>query len=99
MKNFFWKIKMIPKFLKDDDVSVYKKVLIILSLTYAIFPFDFIPDPIIIIGWVDDIIVLLYSYSKLSDYLEKYLPKKSKVLKFKKEDIVEDVDYDIEDKE
>lgn len=90
---------MIPRFFKDNEVAISKKLLIILAAAYAIFPFDFVPDPIIIVGWIDDIVLLLYSWSKLSEYLEKYIPKKKNVVKFRKKDIVENVDYDIEDKE
>ncbi|MBS4537141.1 DUF1232 domain-containing protein [Clostridium sp. D2Q-11] len=99
MRNFFYKLTMIPKFLKDSDVAIPKKLLIIFAIAYTISPIDIIPDPIILVGWIDDIVLLLYSWTKLSEYLEKYIPKKKNVIKFRKKDIIEDVDYEIEDKE
>ncbi|NBI05700.1 DUF1232 domain-containing protein [Senegalia massiliensis] len=99
MSRFIYKLSMIPKFFKDRDVSLPKKALIVLAAMYLVFPFDIIPDPILFLGWIDDIVIFLYTYSKLSDYLEKYIPKKKNVVNFKNKNVVEDVEYDIKDKE
>lgn len=104
MSKFIYKLKMLPRFFKDNDVAFSKKALIAIAAAYIIFPFDIIPDPILFLGWIDDIVIFLYTYSKLSDYLEKYMPKKNKKsrvvnFKSKNKNIVDGVEYDIEDKE
>ena len=38
---------------------LWKVALIILAALYIIFPIDFIPDIIPVIGWIDDIVVSL----------------------------------------
>jgi len=93
---------MLPRFFKDSDVSLSKKALIAIAAAYIIFPFDIIPDPILFLGWIDDLIIFLYAYTKLSDYLDKYIPKKNKksrVVNFRNKNVVDGVEYDIKDKD
>lgn len=40
---------------KNPETPVVSKVLMVASLLYVIFPFDFLPDLIPILGWLDDI--------------------------------------------
>jgi uncharacterized membrane protein YkvA (DUF1232 family) len=48
-------------------------VSILASIIYFINPFDLIPDVVPIIGFTDDISVLLWVYNSVSDEIEKYL--------------------------
>ncbi|MGO1712741.1 MAG: DUF1232 domain-containing protein, partial [Senegalia sp. (in: firmicutes)] len=50
MSKFIYKLKMLPRFFKDSDVSLSKKALIAIAAAYIIFPFDIIPDPILFLG-------------------------------------------------
>lgn len=40
---------------KNPETPVVSKVLMVASLLYVIFPFDFLPDLIPVLGWLDDI--------------------------------------------
>jgi uncharacterized membrane protein YkvA (DUF1232 family) len=70
------KIKLTIQYLKDKDVSVFKKLLIIGSLLYLIFPVDIVPDFIIGLGILDDITVLTFIWIALKSEIDDYGIKK-----------------------
>lgn len=49
--------------LVDEAVDLKSKLTIVASLGYFIFPFDFIPDLIPVIGFTDDLSVLMFALS------------------------------------
>lgn len=69
------KIRLLIKYIKDDEVSVYKKLLILGSLLYLVFPMDIVPDFIIGLGLLDDAAVLLFVWNALKSELEEYEEK------------------------
>lgn len=91
MKNFFYKLKMTFEYVKDKEVSFYKKLLIFIAFTYFIFPVDIVPDFIIGLGLLDDVAVLVFIWAALKSEINEYIEKKetykfdkSKVIEFKK---------------
>lgn len=40
-------------------------IIVIVAVIYVLWPFDFIPDPIVIAGWIDDIVVILAAIANL----------------------------------
>lgn len=44
--------------LKKKDTPWYAKVLAILTISYALSPIDLIPDFILVLGYLDDVIIL-----------------------------------------
>lgn len=85
------RIKLTLQYLKDKEVSFFKKLLIVGSLLYLIFPIDIVPDFIIGIGIVDDIAVLSFIWFALKSELDEYSrekgisnSKKSRVIPFEK---------------
>ena len=43
---------------KDPEVPLFPKILIIITIGYALSPIDLIPDFIPVLGYLDDIIIL-----------------------------------------
>ncbi len=66
------RIKLIIRYMKDRNVSVFKKLLIIGSLLYLIFPVDIVPDFLIGIGILDDITVLTFIWIALKSEIDAY---------------------------
>lgn len=95
--NIFKKIKSLFKYVFDKNVSFFKKIIIILVFIYILSPFDIIPDPILGFGILDDITLLLITYTFYKGELKKY--EDEKVNSKDKEDIIDNVDYTIKNKE
>lgn len=56
---------------KRNDVPVYAKIMIVVTIAYALSPIDLIPDFIPVLGYLDDIILVpLFIYISL-----KLIPK------------------------
>ncbi|WZL74693.1 DUF1232 domain-containing protein [Clostridiaceae bacterium 35-E11] len=89
------RIGVLPKYLKDPQIKIYKKILVFASMVYVLSPIDIISDPIFGFGLIDDAMIVMYLISKISDELDNYLVK-DKVL-FNKKKIVNDVEYKIDD--
>ncbi|HWR60151.1 MAG TPA: YkvA family protein, partial [Clostridia bacterium] len=70
------RIKLTIQYLKDRNVSVFKKLLIIGSLLYLVFPVDIVPDFLIGLGILDDITVLTFVWIALKAELDDYGSKK-----------------------
>lgn len=89
------KIKLLIRYIKDKEVSVFKKLLIFGGLLYLVFPMDIVPDFIIGLGILDDAAVLLFVWNAIKSELSEYEDKiacahvdESKIIEvdFKKED-------------
>ncbi|HYE84428.1 MAG TPA: DUF1232 domain-containing protein [Clostridia bacterium] len=66
------RIKLTIQYLKDKNVSFIKKLLIIGSLLYLVFPVDIVPDYLIGLGILDDITVLSFVWIALKSELDEY---------------------------
>ncbi|MDI3534271.1 MAG: hypothetical protein PWQ82_636 [Thermosediminibacterales bacterium] len=98
-------LKRIPavfSFLLDPQVPFTRKIIILGGLLYFLLPIDFIPDPVLGFGFIDDGVVLLLILMKLSEELDKYVKKneqKKTYYENKNEDFIDISDYDISDDE
>lgn len=63
---------------KDQKVPVYAKSIIAAALAYFIFPADSIPDITPIIGYSDDLGILLVSISQFAKYISPEIMGKTK---------------------
>lgn len=52
------KLQGLRAFFKDPNVALWRKLLVVGAVLYAIVPTDAIPDVIPVVGWLDDIGVL-----------------------------------------
>ncbi len=94
------RIKAIRFMMADKAVPRRKKAIIIAGIIYLFLPIDIIPPIIFPFGFIDDIIVWLLILWYLSSELDKYwLGEKPTDLskKYRKKDIVDDVEFDVED--
>jgi uncharacterized membrane protein YkvA (DUF1232 family) len=82
MKN----IKYFFEYIKDKEVSFFKKGLIFGSLLYFVLPTDIVPDFILGLGWLDDAAVAAFIWnavrSEIGDYVNKRKIADSKVINF-----------------
>ncbi|CUT00491.1 YkvA family protein [Candidatus Kryptobacter tengchongensis] len=70
--NFKRDLIALYKFMKDPDVSFFKKAIAISALLYFILPIDSIPDLSPIVGFLDDIGIVAMVVKYLSRELERY---------------------------
>ena len=66
------RIKLLIRYIRDNQVSVYKKLLILGSLFYLVFPLDIVPDFIVGLGLLDDAAVILFVWNALKSELREY---------------------------
>ena len=86
-------LKNIYNYFIDKETSLFKKSLIVGSLLYFIMPIDLVPDYIVGIGWVDDIIILVFLWLALKSEIDAYVNKEGfkkikehKVIPYRKKD-------------
>lgn len=80
----------------DKDVPLKEKWWIILPLIYILSPVDLIPAPILGFSLVDDAVMLFYLYSVVIGKTDKFYGRNNKKKQETKENIVENVEYEIE---
>ncbi len=67
----FERIRLVIRYLRDKDVSFFKKLLIIGGVLYLLFPADIVPDFIIGLGILDDAAVLSFIWLALKSELDE----------------------------
>ena len=61
----------VRRYVRSRSVARWKKLLGVLSVAYAILPFDFIPDVVPVIGWLDDIGFLAVAFAFIARDMAK----------------------------
>ncbi len=69
------RILAIIPFLKNPDVSIFKKILVIFAAAYFIMPIDLIPIVIFPIGILDDLFLWAFILIGLGEELDASLDK------------------------
>jgi uncharacterized membrane protein YkvA (DUF1232 family) len=64
-------------------MSALATLIVIFSISYAVFPYDLIPDRIPVLGWVDDALVLYIMLLVLVKETHRY--NRAKAMKRKPE--------------
>lgn len=76
--NFLQDIRLTFSLIKDywngdyRDVSVLTVVSIVVAFLYMVSPIDLVTDMIPVIGWIDDIVIIVLCLKLLHGDLEKY---------------------------
>lgn len=96
-------LKRIPavfSFLFDSEVPFARKIIILGGLLYFLLPIDFIPDPVLGFGFIDDGVILFLILMKLSEELDKYVKKnEQKKTYYNNRDAIDVTEYEISDDE
>jgi uncharacterized membrane protein YkvA (DUF1232 family) len=74
----FWKsVPFIKDFFFSKEVAPYKRIFSLLFfLTYALFPFDLIPDFIYMLGIVDDVVITGFIIERMVKWAPESLKDK-----------------------
>lgn len=94
----FKRIKALKFFIKDKEVPLRKKIIIILGIVYLLSPIDLIPEPILMFGIVDDIVLWTFIIWYLKEELDRYWLGDDEVKptkKFRGKNIIDDVNFEI----
>lgn len=99
--SFIINIFILPDFLSDKNVNIIRKFKVIFSLVvpilYFISAIDIVPEIITgIFGFIDDIIVMIWSLGKVNEELDKY---KKNINKNVNQNIINDVNFKIKDED
>lgn len=58
-------VKLVARLLKDPRVPRRAKITLGIAAAYAVSPIDLIPEFIPVIGWADDIVLLMFAIDSL----------------------------------
>lgn len=96
------RIKAIPAFLRDKSVPKRKKLIIILGILYFLTPIDLIPAPILIFGFMDDLVLWGFIIYYLKDELDRYWLGEKEVKpeeRFRGKKIINDVNFEVKNQD
>ncbi len=96
----FKRIKAIRHFMKDKEVPLRKKIIIVAGIFYLLTPIDLIPAPILLFGAIDDLVLWIFIIWYLKDELDKYWQEPDSVKpeeKFHGKKIIDDVKFEVKD--
>jgi len=60
------------RFFKDKEASLFGKAFVLAAVAYVIMPADAIPDIAPILGWLDDLGVMVLAFAYLSRVIGEY---------------------------
>lgn len=60
-------VKLVARLLKDPRVPRRAKITLGLAAAYVASPIDLIPEVIPVLGWADDIVILMFAIDSLID--------------------------------
>ncbi len=91
-------IGAILNMLKDKSVALWKKLLVVFGVVYLVSPIEILPDFLLPVGFIDDIILwVIILYIINSSLNPQFKGKKNYSSKYKGRDIIETEDYQVEE--
>lgn len=100
LQILFKRLKAIRYFLKDKEVPLRRKIIIIAGFLYLVSPIDLIPEPVLLFGIVDDLVLWIFIIWYLKSELDKYWVSSDQAestVKYRGKNIVDDVNFNVED--
>lgn len=61
--------------MRDPRIPTWIKFLPLLALVYLVMPIDIIPDPILIVGWLDDLLIVVTLVSQAMKAVDRHQTK------------------------
>ncbi|PZF73456.1 YkvA family protein [Taibaiella soli] len=58
-------------------MSVITTIIVVMAIIYILFPFDFIPDYIPVLGWIDDGFIFFLLLKVLNKETQRYIRHKA----------------------
>lgn len=99
LKVLLSRIKAIRAMMHDKTVPKRKKALVIFGIIYLFLPVDLIPPVLFPFGFLDDLVLWIWIIWNLKDTLDQYWfgeAEQDFSDTFKKEDIVEGVEFTVD---
>lgn len=96
------RFRAISAMMKDKTVPKRKKLLVVCGIIYLFLPVDLIPPVLFPFGFIDDIVLWIWILWHLKDTLDQYWVGETEQdfsNEFKKEDIVEGVEFTVDQEE
>jgi|YNPMSStandDraft_1061717.scaffolds.fasta_scaffold10756_1 uncharacterized membrane protein YkvA (DUF1232 family) len=84
--SFIEDIIALYNYLKDDSVKWYRKLIVVSALIYFIAPIDTIPDLAPLVGYLDDLGVIVAAIKYIGSEIQPYYRYKPSIKKEKKEE-------------
>lgn len=72
IRSFLKHIIALKKYLTDGDVKWYRKSVVVAALLYFLSPVDSIPDVMPVVGFLDDMGVILWTVKFMGKELHPY---------------------------
>jgi uncharacterized membrane protein YkvA (DUF1232 family) len=60
-------VKLVSRLLRDPRVPRRSKITLGLAAAYVVSPIDLIPDAVPVIGWADDLLLIMFAIDSLID--------------------------------
>jgi uncharacterized membrane protein YkvA (DUF1232 family) len=60
------------RFFLSPRAGFWAKLMLLFAVMYVILPIDFVPDVAVVVGWIDDLVVLLGALALLLGSLRRF---------------------------
>lgn len=60
------------RFFLSPRAGFWPKLMLVLAVLYVIMPIDFVPDVVVIVGWIDDLVAMLGATTALLLSLRRF---------------------------
>ncbi|MCC6662404.1 MAG: DUF1232 domain-containing protein [Polyangiaceae bacterium] len=76
------------RFFLNPKAGFFAKLFLVLAVLYVIMPLDLVPDVVVIVGWIDDLVALLGASTGLLFALRRYQRQQGGTLQARRPDTI-----------